>query len=195
MIHATFLCRLSGGEGRWWRDDCGCKYKLWLLILLRSIIRPLSESGLSPSFCLAVPYLINHCQHGASMKLKWAKLDHWTLALAEEFSSLQFQNSYWAALICIESARGWKVLQISLFMATNMTDISWGELILKFKLENFTFLIKIYLFRASNFSKMLHNPENPLIIKWNLFIFSSSLPNFNQRPSSRSRLEQDEHSL
>ena len=88
-----------------------------------------------------------------------------------------------------------KVLQISLFMATNMTDISWGELILKFKLENFTFLIKIYLFRASNFSKMLHNPKNPLIIKWNLFILSSSLPNFNQRASSQSRLEQDEHSL
>ena len=70
-------------------------------------------------------------------------------------------------------------------MATNMTDISWGGLILKFKLENFPFLIKIYLFRASNFSKMLHNPENPLIIKWNLFILSSSLPNFNQDVSAR----------
>ena len=81
---------------------------------------------------------------------------------------------------------GWReILQILLFMATNMTDISWGGLILKFKLENFPFLIKIYLFRASNFSKMLHNPENPLIIKWNLFILSSSLPNFNQDVSAR----------
>ena len=78
-----------------------------------------------------------------------------------------------------------EILQILLFMATNMTDISWGGLILKFKLENFPFLIKIYLFRASNFSKMLHNPENPLIIKWNLFILSSSLPNFNQDVSAR----------
>ena len=130
------------------------------------------------------------------MILKWANLDHWTLSLCRRRRIFIPSISYWI-LSRIDlywiSARGWKVLQISLFMATNMTDISWGELILKFKLENFTFLIKIYLFRASNFSKMLHNPENPLIIKWNLFILSSSLPNFNQRPSSRSRLEQDEH--
>ena len=42
----------------------------------------------------------------------------------------------------------------------------------------------IYILYEIHFSKQFRNLENPLIIKWNHFILSSSLQNFNQRAPS-----------